>query len=163
VTSGSRREEDVVTADLDAGRRQRLAALADLLIPEAHGMPAASAAGVHTTGLDRVLRWRDDLLPVLERTLSEGAGQDPAEHLAAVRDCGPRWEVLTLVVAAGYYMSPEVRARLGYPGQVGRQIAPDEYFRLVDSGVLDPVIKRGPIYREPAGAPAAPARMEENR
>ena len=46
-------------------------------------------------------------------------------------------------------MTREVRARLGYPGQVGRQIASDEYFRPIDGGLLDPVLKRGPIYRDP--------------
>ena len=50
--------------------RERLGALADVLIPAAEGMPSASEAGVHRAGLDRVLAARPDLEPVLARVLA---------------------------------------------------------------------------------------------
>ena len=52
------------------------------------------------------------------------------------------------MVAACYYLSPVVRERIGYPGQVAKTYDPFAYTAWVAEGLLDPVMDRGPIYRE---------------
>ncbi len=67
---------------LDPTARDRLAILADVLIPGSGAFPSASAAGVPTDLIDRVLGFRPDLVPAFTRdsgwqvkTLAVGSGQ----------------------------------------------------------------------------------------
>ena len=60
---------------MNALDRERLGALADVLVPAAAGMPSATEAGVHREGLDRVLAARPDLEPVLVRVLAAADGE----------------------------------------------------------------------------------------
>ena len=45
-------------------------------------------------------------------------------------------------MAGGYFLSPDVRERLGYPGQKAKRLEND-----FDGALLQPVIDRGPIFR----------------
>ena len=58
-----------------------------------------------------------------------------------------RFEVLSGLLAAAYLLIPEVRTAIGYPGQANRPPRFDEAVEQVMSGILDPVIDRGPVYR----------------
>ncbi len=124
--------------------------LADVLIPASGGMPSASEAGATGVWLDRVLSARPDLTDELGRIVASAAGQDPAaavERLA--RERPGDLDTLLSALAGAYYMSDDVRGRLGYPGQ--RAIAGDaeggEPPLGLDSPLLGPVRARGPIYR----------------
>ena len=125
--------------------RERLAALADVLIPAAEGMPSASEAGVQREGLDRVLAARPDLEDQVMRVLSAAAG-DPTEALRALQDDDAGFAALSLTVMGAYYSDARVRELIGYPGQ---QYLPD----LVtgepdwDEAALARVVARGPLYR----------------
>ena len=125
--------------------RQRFAALADVLIPAAEGMPSASEVGVHRDGLGRVLAARPDLEPALARvTTSEG---DPGEALHALqRDDEAGFAALALAVTGAYYTDASVRLLIGYPGQ---QYRPELVSREPDwdEAELARVIARGPVYR----------------
>jgi len=55
------------------------------------------------------------------------------------------------IAAAGYYMSPGVRALIGYPGQEKRAFDPDATPEYVSNGMLQAVADRGPIYRPTPG------------
>lgn len=128
----------------------RLAALADVMLPAAHGMPAASEVEAIADYLDQVLDWRDDLREPLKRAV---AALDPSsftvERLSAYcQEDEPAYTALTTVVAACYYLSPVVRDRIGYPGQVAKTYDPYAYTEWVAEGLLDPVVERGPIWRE---------------
>ena len=118
--------------------RERLAALADALIPAESGMPSASQAGAAGEWLDAVLAARPDL----EAPLAAAAVLDLAE---ARRDPGA-WGALTAAITAAYYMSPQVRERIGYAGQQAIPFDPDHEDYLED-GLLDSVKARGPVYR----------------
>lgn len=126
--------------------RERLGALADVLIPAASGMPSATETGVHREGLDRVLAARPDLEPVLARALATAAGEprDALRQLQASDEAD--FAALTLAVTGAYYTDPEVRQLIGYPGQ--RYLpelvtcAPDW-----DEAALARVVARGAIYR----------------
>jgi hypothetical protein len=134
---------------LDANQRQTFAALADVLVPEALGMPAASAVGIAEALLDRVLELRPELAPDLLRAIASVSPDEPASSAAERlnRDDPAAMGAVGLVASAAYYMHPEVRRRLGYPGQTQRPIQPDEEDDFRQDGLIDVVIARGPIYR----------------
>ncbi len=131
-----------------AADRARFAAIADHLIPEAEGMPAASAVEVQNAGLDHVLSLRPELADSVLRGLRSGGEEDggaAAERLN--REDPDAMGAIGLVASAAYYMHPEVRRRLGYPGQVQRPVTPAEEDDFRKGGLLQAVIDRGPIYR----------------
>jgi hypothetical protein len=129
--------------------RARLEQVADLLIPEADGMPAASAVGVARRQLDAVLRSRPDLLAPLTRALGSSIDIAWDEWLSRLHAEDPAaYQALTIVALAGYYGSDEVKRRLGYPGQTASRVRVE--FPYADEGLLDIVLERGPTYREPA-------------
>lgn len=130
--------------------RQVFAAIADVLIPEAEGMPAASAVGIQHDPLDHILGLRpelaDDVLRGLRSVADESTGSAAAERLN--REDRAAMGALGLVASAAYYMQPEVRKLIGYPGQVQRPVRPEEEDDFREDGLLQPVIDRGPIYRK---------------
>ena len=138
---------EFASANIDAGRLEELA---DVMVPAAHGMPSASEAGVIPDFLDEVLGWRADLCAPLARAV---AALDPSsftvERLVGYhREDEAAYVALTTAVAACYYLSPVVREKIGYPGQVAKTYDPFEYTAWVAEGLLDPVVERGPIWRE---------------
>lgn len=145
-------------AALDAGRRAALTAVADRLIPEAHGMPAAAAV-VDDTRLRFVLTARPDLLEPLVAALRPELGTAPGERLAALERGEPdRHAALVQVVVFGYYTDARVRQLLGYPGQEAKQLYSWKVPPFIEEGLTDQVLARGPIWRDPAtGRRAEPA------
>jgi hypothetical protein len=125
--------------------RARLGAIADELIPAGSGMPSASEAGVAGQYLDEVLASRPDLASPLEAALESVAGAD--DPIAALRADAGAWGVITAVVPAAYFLNPDMRAAIGYPGLEARPIDPDAAPDYLDDGLLDSVVSRGPVYR----------------
>lgn len=133
---------------LDGRQRETLADLADVLVPEAEGMPAASQADVHRKWVDRVLAVRRDLYPELARVLDAAQERDPEEEIERLnRDDPDGLATLGLVVTGAYYLNPRIRRLIGYPGQKPNPPYPDEADYYLRDGLLDPVIARGAIYR----------------
>lgn len=126
-----------------------LAAAADRLIPAAHGMP--SAAEVVTDARVRfVLRTRPDLFEPLVAALRPELGDDSAERLAALAMHEPEAEAaLQMVIVAAYYTDTRVRSLVGYPGQVAKPVNALDYPDYLAEGLLDGVLARGPIWRDP--------------
>ena len=127
-------------------RRAQLGAIADQLIPAGSGMPSASEAGVAGRFLDEVLAARPDLAEPLGAALASVEALAPGAAIAKLRD-SDGWGVLTAVVPGAYFLNPETRAALGYPGLEPRPIDPDAPPDYADDGLLDSVIARGPVYR----------------
>ena len=136
-------------APVDDALRARLRAFADVLIPAAHEMPAASEVGIADDQLDRVLRARPDLSEPLARALER---VDPADHegsLEGLREQDPAaHDALLLAVVGGYYIDRDVRRRLGYTGQVPVEVRAEIIPNYVEEGLIEPLLARGPIYRE---------------
>jgi hypothetical protein len=129
--------------------RDRLRAFADVLIPEAHGMPSASAVGVADGQLDRVLRARPDLADPLARALEIADHADHEGSLARlVAEDPTAHEALLLTIVGGYYIDADVRRRLGYDGQEPVEVRPEIIPNYVEEGLIDPLLARGPIYRD---------------
>jgi hypothetical protein len=150
-----------MTADpldaFDPGRRAVFAAVAEHLIPAAHGMPSAAFV-IDDTRLRFVLTARPDLAAPLLAALRPELGSDPALRLGALERDEPDVQgALLLAVVGGYYTDSDVRDRLGYPGQVAKQLYSWQYPAYMAEGLTDKVIARGPVWRDPAtGQRAAP-------
>ena len=127
--------------------RDRLARIADGLIPATDEMPAPSSIDIGGRQLDLVLASRPDLADDLRRAL-ESDGDDPLAHLAQLAAADPpAHDALVTAVIAGYYLHPDVQRRLGYPGQIGEEVRVDTYPDYAHEGQLERVLERGPIYR----------------
>jgi hypothetical protein len=142
---------DVIGMAVSDGTRKDLETVGDYLIPEAHGMPAASAMDVGTTQLDAVLASRPDLAPLLERALADADLDDVAGFVTALESENPEaYGALTLAIVAGYYMHPEVHRLIGYAGQVPKDAQRMGEHEIYQEGLMDlaeKVLERGPIYR----------------
>ena len=139
--------------DIDADRLATLTMVADHLIPAAHGMPSAAEI-VSGSQVRFVLRSRPDLAAPLHRALHPELGPDPQGRLDELAKHDPEAHAaVQLTVVAGYYTDPEVRARIGYPGQESRPVNALDYPAYVAEGLLDAVVRRGPIWRDPSAQP----------
>lgn len=126
--------------------RERLAALADVLIPAANGHLSASQADVAGHGLDQVLAICPETADGLRDMLSKVGVGDAAAAVATLRANYPAaFGVLAEFAAGAYFLHPAVREAIGYVGQTARPIDPAPDY--LENGLLDSVIRRGPIYR----------------
>jgi hypothetical protein len=126
------------------------AAIADRLIPAAHGMPSAAQV-VAGDRLRFVLNARPDLVEPIVQALRAELGQDVAARLQALeRDDPAALASLQLAIVAGYYTDAGVRDRIGYPGQQAISFDPETTPMYVEEGLVDAVIARGPRWRDPA-------------
>lgn len=139
-----------VMSGMDAGRRATLAAIADTLIPAAHGMP--SAADVLTDDRLRfVLNARPDLVEPLHAALRPELPAEPQARLDALgRDEPANLAALQLVIVGGYYTDKGVRDLIGYPGQMAIEVKSWLYPAYLEEGLIDAVLARGPVWRDPA-------------
>lgn len=135
---------------LGAEERARLAAVADHLIPAAHGMP--SAADVLTDDRLRfVFAARPDLIEPVRSALDAGLADEPGERLAALAERDPgALGALQLTIVAAYYTDKDVRDRIGYPGQIALSLRSWEVPSYIEEGLIDAVLARGPVWRDPA-------------
>lgn len=129
--------------------RHLLAAVCDLLIPEGFGMPSASSVGVPGRRLDLLLRHCPELLDGLCRAAELVRGRTPAQALALLRQHPDTEQTVLLTVAGAYYTHDDVRRRLGYRGQVPVPVRSDVLPDYVEEGLLDRVLERGPVHRDP--------------
>jgi len=137
-------------ATLSEDERATFAAIADHLIPAAHGMPSAA----DVLGDDRlrfVLNARPDLAGPLRVALRRELGDDVGARLDALgRDDPTVLGALQLVIVAGYYTDRNVRELIGYPGQMALELRSWEYPVYLEEGLIDAVLARGPTWRDPA-------------
>jgi hypothetical protein len=124
------------------------AGLADVLIPAGAGMPSGGEVALERGALDAVLALRPDVLIGLAALLQTAAGVDPATEVERIRaEDEAGFQLLTTVVAGGYFLDQGVREALGYHGQEAVPIVPMDPPDYERDGLLASVIERGPIYR----------------
>ena len=138
-----------VSVQLDPARRMVLGAVADELIPAAHGMPPAGSV-LDLRRIEFVLCARPDLLKPLSDALRPELGDTPRQRLMTLADEPDNLAALQLAVVAGYYSDADVRDRIGYPGQIARPVDAFDYPEYVDEGLIDRVIERGQVWRDPS-------------
>jgi hypothetical protein len=137
------------TTRLTDGERATFAAIADHLIPAAHGMPSAAEI-VTDDRLQFVLRARPDLGEPLKAALRSDLGSDAAARLAKLADEPTNLAALQLAIVGGYYTDKGVRERIEYPGQMAIELRSWEYPAYLEEGLIDAVLARGPTWRDPA-------------
>lgn len=139
---------------LDERQKVTLADISDQLIPAAHHMPSASQAHVADIWGDEVLNLRPDLREDFYRGLriyadvrtdGNALAQLQAQDSAAFNAIG-------VVVSGAYFLNPEIRRLIGYPGQESRSYVTPEIPEYLQSGMLEAVLKRGSTYRRPGPA-----------
>jgi hypothetical protein len=135
-------------SQFDAAQRATLGALADVLIPASEGMPSASQADVAGQWLDAALAALPEVSAPLAAVLEEAALKDPVQAVASLRTNNPLgFDLLCGVVAGAYFLNPDVRRAIGYPGQERVPIVSETPPDYEQDGLLASVISRGPIYR----------------
>lgn len=134
---------------LDPALYDRLAAVAEAILPATVQMPGAGAVGVAAGLVDRALRAEPRLAEPLAHALSQLPAGDVETGLRALRDRdASAFGTLVLVVVAAYFMAPEARAAIGYDGQHALLIDTTELPHYLEDGTLDRVVARGPFYRD---------------
>lgn len=120
--------------------------LADVLIPRTKNMPSASEVDAAGRWLNRVLASRPDLVAALRHILNDASQEAPETFILRLEHELPEsFATLLSAVAGSYYMSEEVRERLGYGGQ--RRLHPDPHHEARIESLVRPVVQRGQIYR----------------
>jgi hypothetical protein len=98
-----------------------------------------------------VLNARPDLLEPLRTALRPRLGDDPVVRVQRLGHDEPSaLAALQLVIVAGYYTDKSVRELIGYPGQMALSLRSWELPEYLDEGLIDAVLARGPIWRDPA-------------
>ncbi len=142
------RVDDATTLTDD--ERRTLAAIADRLIPAAHGMPSAADV-VTDERLRFALNARPDLAEPLRQALRPELGPDLQARLDTLGADEPATlYALQLVIVGAYYTDAGVRDGIGYPGQVAITVRSWEYPQYLEDGLIDAVLARGPVWRDPA-------------
>src|SRR5688572_18191401 len=90
------------TTTLTETERATFAAVADHLIPAAHGMPSAAEV-VNDDRLRFVLRARPDLAEPLRAALRPDLGTEVSDRLARLADEPTNLSALQLAIVSGYY------------------------------------------------------------
>ena len=137
-------------ATLSEAERATFAAIADRLIPAAHDMPSAGEV-LTDERLRFVLNARPDLATPLRKALRDDLGEDVAARLDVLgRNDPATLSALQLVIVGGYYTDKRVRDLIGYPGQQALTVRSWEYPPYLEEGLIDAVLARGPVWRDPA-------------
>jgi hypothetical protein len=135
---------------LTDAERAVLARVADHLIPAAHGMPSAAEV-LPDDRLRFVFTARPDLVEKVRAALAAGLAEDPAERVTALAERDPAaLGALQLAIVAGYYTDKTVRELIDYPGQIALTIRSWEVPPYVEEGLIDRVLGRGAVWRDPA-------------
>lgn len=141
---------------LTAEQRTTLLALSGALIPAGDREPAADEVLADGRYLERGFAAEPDLEQAVARACDRVGAQDPSAALRSMAEQDPAlFEALTTLVAGAYYMAPEVRAAIGYPGQVPRPAGLTEAADELDEELIAPMAESAPRYRrvpdEPGG------------
>lgn len=135
-------------ANLSSEQRAAFAAVADLLIPAYKKYPSATSVGVHEKMLDDVLGFRPDLVDAFLRGVAAIDSTNLSASVNTLYKADPEaFNAISLAASGGYYMTPEVRQVLGYPGQESVPYDAHEVPDFLMNHRLENVSRRGPIYR----------------
>ena len=129
----------------------KLKTLGDVLIPGTATMPAIEALPSFNALLMTAVRACGYPEALLRRALDALPAQvDWAGAKTFHSDEREFFEPLSVLISAAYYMAPEVLAELKFPTDRRHPAGSEEFVEEYETGMLDAVTERGPIYRETA-------------
>lgn len=127
--------------------RGRLADIAAVMIPGGAGQPGAEGLALHRDPVDAVLRIDTSRLAPLAGFLAQVDTVETLADVEVLAQADPEgFQALSVVLANAYFMHPETRAAIGYPGQEAR----DSSVGLsgADEALVRAVSARGQIFRD---------------
>jgi hypothetical protein len=129
--------------------------IADCLIPADGPNPKASDAEEYTSYLQLALGARTDAFSAVISGVEKLADVPDTELWEALKQMSVddkfTFDPLSSILAGAYFMTPQIKQLIGYPGQ-HRDPAPlEEAANELATGILDPVLERGHIYISAAG------------
>lgn len=138
-------------AKLDEEQFQTLILIADVLIGETEIDPLPSSLETMRKSLEIAVAARTRNVSAVYRILGTISGyQDHKSLDGALRALSKSdpddFQLISSIVAGAYFMLPEIKVLIGYPGQVRDFPKVDDAFNDLEDGILDPVIARGSIY-----------------
>jgi hypothetical protein len=102
----------------DTRQLDRLRAFADALIPAAPGHSSASEAGIPGPLLDRLVMLVPERIPLLKRVVDSSPELSAQAVIDAMqRDDPALYDAFCQTIAGAYFMSPQVRVQIDYPGR----------------------------------------------
>ena len=128
----------------------KLTRFASALIPATDKMPAASALEAYGALLQSAVKACGYAVGELRAALDRAAvcaDLASAKAFAAADPAG--FEIASTIVSGAYFMSPVVLDRLGYPAERRHPAGPEEFLEEYETGILEPVMARGPRFRDP--------------
>jgi hypothetical protein len=129
--------------------------IADCLIPAAGPNPAASDAENYVEYLYLALAARADAFDAVMGAVATLAAVPGDELRPALRQMWATdkatFDPLSTILAGAYFMTPQVMALIGYPGQHRDPAGLEDAANELETGILEPVLERGSIYISAAG------------
>jgi len=131
-------------------------AVADVLVPATEGMPALRDADARAEWLDRALAADPGLVDDLQRVLAAIQGGDVSATVRGLFVSVRRdFDVLATVVTGTYYLIPQVRRLIGYPGQSRNPPRLEEAAEQLED-LLEQATSRPSFYRPTPSRPTGP-------
>ncbi len=129
--------------------------IADCLIPADGPNPKASDAVDYTSYLQLALGARTDVFSAVISGVEKLAAVADSDLWDALKQMSVddkfTFDPLSSILAGAYFMTPQVKELIGYPGQ-HRDPAPlEQAADELSTGILDPVLERGYFYVSAAG------------
>lgn len=141
---------DPVINDADIEKLTRLAAV---LIPATATMPTAPDVAEYTKLLQTAAKACAYSAAEFRSVLDAIPAQvDFASAKAWAAADRVQFDMASVIVSGAYYMAPAVLDRLGYPTERSHPAGTEEFADEYGTGVVDAVIARGPIWRDPRKA-----------
>jgi hypothetical protein len=138
---------DLTLSEADLANLTRFATA---LIPATDRMPAASAIEGYDALLQSAVKACGYALEDMRAALDRAAVCGDLVSAKAFAAADPAsFEIASTIVSGSYFMSPVVLDRLGYPAERRHPAGPEEFLEEYETGILEPVIARGPRFRDP--------------
>jgi hypothetical protein len=140
---------------LSDSEQDTLLRIADTLIPAAGSNPKASDVPEFLPYLHLALAARADVFNAVIKAVNDLTGVSDDDLRGALKRMWAEdkftFDPLSAIVAGAYFMTPQVKELIGYPGQHRDPAGLEDAANELETGILDPVIERGPIYVSAAG------------
>jgi hypothetical protein len=140
---------------LTDGEQATLLRIADTLIPAAGPNPKASDAEEFPAYLHLALAARADVFDAVLKAVNDIADVADDNLRDALKTMWANdkftFDPLSSIIAGAYFMTPQVKELIGYPGQHRDPAGLEDAANELETGLLDPVLERGYIYVSAAG------------
>jgi hypothetical protein len=129
--------------------------IADTLIPAVGPNPKASEAEQFVPYLHLALAARADVFDAVLKAVTQLAAVPDDAMYAELKTMWARdkftFDPLSSIIAGAYFMTPQVKELVGYPGQHRDPAGLEDAANELETGILEPVLERGRIYVSAAG------------